>query len=318
MNQQLAQLLARNDAVVGWRSACAAVPRHIVEYAAAAGHVRLLFPGVLVAPDRAEEADVRHRAALCYAGPNSALSHVSALQAWGLPADDRAAVHVLTDADRRIRVAGIRAHRRVGFVASAPDVAIRDGLRVVRLERAIVDAWPCRRGDAQRSPVLYAVNARLTTPQRLRAVLADVPNLPGRRSLDTLLTKLAEGCRSELELWGYDRIFSGPQMPPLQRQVRIRLGMRAVDLDVYDPQTQTNFELDGAKWHASPVQRERDLRRDAALAALGLQVVRFTHDRMVAEPDRVRAEVLAILAARRLTAGGPGAALDAQRQSWRV
>jgi very-short-patch-repair endonuclease len=42
-------------------------------------------------------------------------------------------------------------------------------------------------------------------------------------------------------------------------------------------------------------QRERDLRRDAGLATLGVQVVRFTHDRLTLEPQVVRREVLAIL-----------------------
>ena len=60
-----------------------------------------------------------------------------------------------------------------------------------------------------------------------------------------------------------------------------------------------NFELDGASVHGSPRQRETDLRRDAALAAQGILVVRFTHNRLVREPEAVRSEVLAILAAQR-------------------
>jgi very-short-patch-repair endonuclease len=47
------------------------------------------------------------------------------------------------------------------------------------------------------------------------------------------------------------------------------------------------------------LRRERDLRRDAALAAVGITVVRFTHDRLVRTPDDVRAQAVAILAARR-------------------
>jgi very-short-patch-repair endonuclease len=64
----------------------------------------------------------------------------------------------------------------------------------------------------------------------------------------------------------------------------------------------TNFELDGAKWHGSPRSRERDLRRDAALAARGYRVVRLTHERLTRQPAEVRAEILAILAAARTRA----------------
>lgn len=60
-----------------------------------------------------------------------------------------------------------------------------------------------------------------------------------------------------------------------------------------------NVELDGAAYHGAPGQRERDLRRDTALAALGYLTVRFSHLRLHADPDGVIAELLAILAMRR-------------------
>jgi hypothetical protein len=113
------------------------------------------------------------------------------------------------------------------------------------------------------------------------------------------------GCRSELELWGYERVFTGPDMPRLVRNVRVRVGARSVYLDVYCPRSRVNFELDGAKWHHSPAARERDARRDAALAAMGIMVVRFTHDQLVHTPDVVRAQVRAIVAARLSGAAGP-------------
>jgi very-short-patch-repair endonuclease len=73
----------------------------------------------------------------------------------------------------------------------------------------------------------------------------------------------------------------------------------AGDLDLYDEETRTNFELDGAKHHAGPADRERDLRRDAAQAAVGITVVRFTHDRLVRASAEVRAQAAKILAVRR-------------------
>jgi very-short-patch-repair endonuclease len=51
-------------------------------------------------------------------------------------------------------------------------------------------------------------------------------------------------------------------------------------------------------FHFGRAGRERDVRRDATLAALGIVVVRYSYQRLMTEPEQVRREVLAILAAR--------------------
>jgi very-short-patch-repair endonuclease len=296
VNQRLTALLAAGGGVLTWAEATRELPPHIVRYALRTGRLARPFPGVLAAPDRAADPAVRRRAALRLAGPDAALSHLSALVVWGLPTDDREGIHLVTGLSRRIRIAGIVAHRRHHPIESVT----RNGFPVTRLERALVEAWPLRHADAQRAPLLAAIANRWTTAERVSAALDAVRNLPDRRTLTTLLSKLSAGCQSELELWGYDRVFTGPDMPSFARQVPVRLPGRTVYLDLLDRETRTDFELDGAKWHSGPAERERDLRRDAALAARGFRVVRFTHDRLIGEPETVRAEVLAVLATARL------------------
>src|SRR5213076_3646235 len=83
VNEALRKLLADHDGVVPWSAACAAVSSHAVRYASKAGHVRPVFPGVLTEPG-VLDSQARFRAALLCAGPDSALSHLSALQLWGL------------------------------------------------------------------------------------------------------------------------------------------------------------------------------------------------------------------------------------------
>ena len=63
-------------------------------------------------------------------------------------------------------------------------------------------------------------------------------------------------------------------------------------------------ELDGAAYHGAPRQRERDLRRDAALARLGIVTVRYGHPTLFHEPDAVREEVRSVLETRRRQLGG--------------
>jgi hypothetical protein len=126
-----------------------------------------------------------------------------------------------------------------------------------------------------------------------------VPKLRGLANLRRLLALVGSGCHSELELWGYDRVFSHPDLPPSDAQVRINLDGRVVYLDRLYREEQVNVELDGTKWHRSAADRERDLRRDSLLMARGLLVVRFTHARLLAEPDDVRHDLKAILSRRR-------------------
>ena len=161
-----------------------------------------------------------------------------------------------------------------------------------------MDSWALLPRDAGRAAVIRAVGDRRTTPARMLVAIGAQLSLPGRGELLRLVNLLERGCRSELELWGYDRVFTGPGLSDLQRDVSVRLGGRTVYLDVYCPAARVNFELDGARWHSSAADRERDARRDAELAALGIMVVRFTHEQLVRHPARVRAQIRAILAAR--------------------
>ncbi len=57
-------------------------------------------------------------------------------------------------------------------------------------------------------------------------------------------------------------------------------------------------ELDGAAFHGSRKQRERDLRRDTALAALGWVVLRFSYARLMSDPEGCRREIVAVVSAR--------------------
>ncbi|MFG1891516.1 endonuclease domain-containing protein [Micromonospora sp. NPDC049051] len=194
---------------------------------------------------------------------------------------------------------GLVVHRREAFAVEPPQVVLRRGLLVTRIEQTLVDSWPLLPSAERRAPVIRAVNDRLTTPERLAVALGSAPRLYDRAALRTLLTRLAEGCRSPLEIWGHERVFTGPQMPAFRRQVRIRVGPRTTYLDLFAEREQVNIELDGATTHGDPRQREIDLRRDALLATIGILVVRFAHRRLFHEPDDVRRETLAILTSRR-------------------
>ncbi|MGW2623583.1 endonuclease domain-containing protein [Micromonospora taraxaci] len=242
-----------------------------------------------------------HRAALAWAGHCGALSHLSALGTWGLrPQAVGEVVHLSTPVSASLRTRpGVVVHRRRNLLIEPPHVVVRQGLTVTRLEQALVDSWPTMPPAERRAPVIRAVNEWLTTPERLGVALNSVPKLTDRAALRTLLTRLADGCRSPLEIWGHEHVFAAPGMPAFRRQVAVKVGRRTVYLDMLAERERVNIELDGTTTHGDPRQREIDLRRDAQLASIGILVVRFAHRRLLHEIDAVRRETLAILATRR-------------------
>ncbi|WP_225854455.1 DUF559 domain-containing protein [Micromonospora sp. ALFpr18c] len=228
---------------------------------------------------------VAQLAVLAWAQGCAALSHLSALDAWGLrPQIAGDPLHLSAPMTLGLRTRpGLVMHRRGGFVIAPPHVLVRKGLAVTRLEQTIVDSWPMLPSAERHAPVIRAVNDWLTTPARLAVALDGVPKLIDRAALRTLLTRLADGCRSPLEIWGHEHVFTGTAMPAFRRQVPMRLGRRTVYLDMFAERERVNIELDGATAHGDPRQREIDLRRDALLATVGILVVRFAHRRLVYE-----------------------------------
>ncbi|MER5456499.1 DUF559 domain-containing protein [Micromonospora sp. NPDC002389] len=315
MDVVLAELVERGRGLVTRSVAEQVVPEWILQRARTNGELVRVLPEVFAAAHLLDEQggractsplsrigpDLGRRAVAAWLRERGAFSHLTALDVWGLraqlPGD---LLHVSAPVASGLRNwPGVRVHRRRHFTLVPPSVLVRQGLPVTTVERALVDSWPMLSPGEQRTPMIRAVNDRLTTPGRLQTALDQTARVAGRSTLRTLLARLADGCRSPLEIWGHERVFTGPGMPTFQRQVRIRLGRRNVYLDLYAEPERVNIELDGATTHGDPRQREIDLRRDAQLAALGILVVRFAHRRLVREPETVRREAVAIRATRR-------------------
>ena len=99
--------------------------------------------------------------------------------------------------------------------------------------------------------------------------------------------------------WGHEKVFTGSELQQAECQVRLETSLGVAYLDRYYADAMLAVELDGAAYHGEPGQRERDIRRDAAVASLGVQTIRFSHPRLFHDPSGVRAETLDILAVRR-------------------
>jgi len=298
VDERLRAELSRSGGLIVLSRLTPGTPRWAVFNAVRAGRLARLHPEVYAATGTPVDPIL---AAAAYADGRAAVSHTSALQIWGLrsaAADEP--VHLTAPRGRRLTSSELLVvHDRTGFAMEPPWVMRRGGHWVTTLEAALVDAWPLLPQDERVGVVMKAIGDRMTTVERVAAELGRARRLPERARLRELLDLLAQGCQSYLEIFGVAEVFTDLGEVSLQRQVRVTVGRRAYYLDVFADREKVDFELDGAAWHDDRTRREADLRRDAALATLGILVVRFSYRRLINEPDRVRREVRRILAARR-------------------
>ena len=105
---------------------------------------------------------------------------------------------------------------------------------------------------------------------------------------------MSTGCQSELEIRGLRDVLAVTGLPAPLLQHRVDLPDGPVHLDAAWPELKIAVEFDGAAFHGRLSDRERDLRRDAALAALGWVVLRFGFRDVTERPHVCRARIVAV------------------------
>ena len=265
------------------------------------GRLVRLHPGWVTVPALADDWTVRARAATGYArGP---LSHMSALAVHGVVDHEVTRLDVTVPGDRRVRTSRwLRVHRS----RSAFSVVPARGLPATTVARALVDTWgAAHRARAMRGfdgvaqdAVLRATREGRVSVASLLDELAVRPELPGRAAMCELVGLVADGAQSRLEVLAVRQVLDVPGLPTCVQQHRIVLPGGPVLLDAAWPEVKLAVELDGAAFHGSDAARERDLARDAALAALGWLVIRFSYRQVTREPLLCRARIEAAYRAR--------------------
>lgn len=269
----------------------------------AAGRLVHLDSGVYATP----AADWRVRARAIARQRCGVVSHGTALALWGLVPPPDGPVHLSVGPGRSGRSSsGVVLHRGRDVDWHVRRVA---GMPVTSVERSVVDAWgsPGTLGRAAvRGAAITAVRERRCSTRDLAAELARRPRLPERAGLAELVRLLAEGCRSELEIWGCLHVLRGPGMPAFAQQRPVVVAGEAFLLDAAYDEVLLAVEMDGAAWHGSRAQRERDIRRDALLATVGWQTLRFGHTRLTTATESCRRDIRAAYEVRRRLFGPNG------------
>ncbi len=161
-----------------------------------------------------------------------------------------------------------------GVVQTLVDLAT--GLSDPRLERAV--------NEADRLDLI--------DPDALRAALDYHRGRGGvarlRSILDRRVFRLTD---SELERRFLALIGRAGLPMPLTRQ-----RLNGFTVDFHWPDLGLVVETDGLRYHRTPAQQARDRRRDQAHAVAGLLALRFTHEQVRHEPDKVIATLSAAVA----------------------
>jgi very-short-patch-repair endonuclease len=219
------------------------------------------------------------------------------LERRGLPAPEDVPIHVTAYNPRHPR--GIPERLVVHRTLLPLAAVIRDGMPLVNLETALVTSWPLMNGAMQRAPLIQASQRRMVSARRILDLAERMWWVKDLASFRELVRLIAAGCHSELELFGYTDVFNIPGLDDANRQRKIVVDGHTYWLDAAYDEEQVDVELDGREFHSSDEQRERDEKRDIALARVGWQTLRFSHARLHGDVDGCRRDVLAVRAARR-------------------
>jgi very-short-patch-repair endonuclease len=251
------------------------------------------LPGILVPAAVPITRDLRERMVREWQGPDARLSHLTAARAYGLPVPDDDNVWLTVPA-------WIRVPRRPGLVVTRtrhfPGAIARRGLLVTPPARTLVDlAFVLDRPELS-AAIGRALQVRLCPLEKIEAVRRTFRTRAGAADLAAVLKEFHTGFESYLEvLLGSGLAAAG--LTRLQRQYEIRddAGRLVARADLADLLTKTDIEADGFAYHGMPEQRQRDERRDRALAKLGWHTIRCGTDDIVRNLPRTVEDIIAII-----------------------
>ena len=220
-------------------------------------------------------------AAVLVCGDGAVLSHRSAAELWGIGREQTGRIDVTVPRRCTSKRDGLRMRGRPslssqsftpwhGIPVTDPVQTLIDlatELKVRRLDRAMNEA-----------DVLDLVE-----PETLRRELEGYVGMPGVKTLRTLLDRhtfrLSD---SDLEVLFRPLALAAGFSLPLSKH-----HLLGYEVDFWFPDHGLVVETDGLRYHRTPAQQARAVKRDQTHTAAGLRVLRFTHWQIAHEPEEV-------------------------------
>jgi very-short-patch-repair endonuclease len=230
-------------------------------------------------------------AVLAY-GPGTVLSHRTAAVLWGFQRPRGGPIDVTARCGRQgiERRSGIWVHR---CKIRPEDVTSESGFPVTTVARTLFDLAEVAPYDSLKGAAEEADRLKLLRLRELEDVCERGRGRRALRPMRRLLTELRfpdEG-RSPLEI-RFAAFVRDRRLPePVQNA-----DVLGHEVDALWPDAKLVVELDSWEHHGHRAAFERDRARDPKLLIAGYRTVRVTHWRLDREPDRLEAEIRALLA----------------------
>jgi hypothetical protein len=225
----------------------------------------------------------RWMAAVLVCGDGAALSHRSAAELWGIGREEPGRIDLSVRRECRIRRVGLKVRGR----ASLPERSItrRSGIPVTTPVQTLIDLATELKILRLERAVNEADKLDLVDPETLRKSLDAYVGMPGVKTLRTLLDRhtfrLSD---SDLEIFFRPLALAAGFALPLSKY-----WVLDYEVDFWFPAHGLVVETDGLRYHRTPAQQARAVKRDQKHTAAGLRVLRFTHWQIAYEPNEVTA-----------------------------
>lgn len=263
------------------------------------GVAKRIAPGIYASAAQAESTATRVDAARRWAGPESWIGGEASLFLAGALRDPPGRIEVVVPATRRM--SGRPHWARVRRLSYRPPTVLVDGWHAVEPAVAWCHAFSEMAGDARASALCALVAADRLTLELVARSAHELPGLRGRRRMLSVIASVAAGSESYLEVHAMEEVFVGRPFRGLLRQHIVTTAGGRYRLDMYDASSMTAIEVDGATYHAGAKQWQRDVRRDADLAAVGILTLRFSYSDLTERPQWCRSTALDVLRLRSVT-----------------
>jgi hypothetical protein len=269
------------------------VGRRTIDRWLASGRLRAIHRDVYAFGPRPLTKHGKWLAAVLALGPGTMLSHESAAALWGL-AGDRRKVHVTAPRGRQVRPGrtGIQLHR---CKFQADERAVRNGIPVTTVARTLFDLAERSQHHELKSAWDEASRLGLLRVSEVAAVHERGRGRRARRRIKPFLDaeqRYVEDTASPLE-GRFAAFVLAHGLPQPQTNVMVD----GDKVDALWPAARLIVELDSWEFHAHREAFETDRDRDTDHLVAGYRTIRVTHRRLSAEPDRLAAQIRALLGA---------------------
>ncbi|MFC7956565.1 type IV toxin-antitoxin system AbiEi family antitoxin domain-containing protein [Rhodococcoides kroppenstedtii] len=279
-------IAARHDGVITRAQAMAAgLSSSALERRVVSGRWTRLGRGIYMPAGQPRTDAMALRVTVHCAGTDAAATGPSAAWWFGLLDRPLPLTWVTVPRRRRCDSPGVVVRRRD---LDACDLRVHRGLRLTTLPLTVVETatiLETRRAGDGTTFLDRQLQTRVTLPMVQDAHDRN-RGRTGAPTAEWMLRQAASGGESEAE-----RIFLRELRRSGLRGWATAVGACGYVLDVAFPRHRVAIEIDGWAYHRTPQRAAHDAVRQNALVNDGWTVLRFTYHRLVAEPDRVIAEV---------------------------